>query len=152
MPAQHFTPKLFTFLRELAENNDRDWFQPRKEIFETKLKAPMLELIESINAELMDFAPEHVTDPKKALYRIYRDTRFGDKTPFKTNVGIQFRHEMGRDIHALCYERAAAVSGEKGLVGRVPPAGDRARHRSGREKEWKQRAEEQRKPELSVAD
>ena len=33
--------------------------------------------------------------------RIYRDTRFsGDKTPYKTNVGIQFRHELGRDVHA----------------------------------------------------
>ena len=33
--------------------------------------------------------------------RVYRDTRFGkDKTPYKTNVGIQFRHEFGRDVHA----------------------------------------------------
>ena len=33
--------------------------------------------------------------------RVYRDTRFGkDKTPYKTNVGIQFRHEFGKDVHA----------------------------------------------------
>ena len=37
--------------------------------------------------------------------RIYRDTRFGkDKTPYKTNIGIQFRHVAGRDVHSPgCY-------------------------------------------------
>jgi uncharacterized protein (TIGR02453 family) len=33
--------------------------------------------------------------------RVYRDTRFSkDKTPYKTNIGIQFRHERGKDVHA----------------------------------------------------
>jgi uncharacterized protein (TIGR02453 family) len=95
-----FPAEALTFLRGLARNNDRDWFQPRKEIFETKLKVPMLELIEAINAELMDFAPEHVTDPKKALYRIYRDTRFSsDKTPYKTHLAAIFPRS-GREKHA----------------------------------------------------
>ena len=36
-----------------------------------------------------------------SLMRVYRDTRFSkDKTPYKTNAGIQFRHELGRDVHA----------------------------------------------------
>ena len=36
-----------------------------------------------------------------SLMRVYRDTRFGkDKTPYKTNIGIQFRHELGKDVHA----------------------------------------------------
>lgn len=36
--------------------------------------------------------------------RVYRDTRFSkDKTPYKTNIGIQFRHELGKDIHAPGY-------------------------------------------------
>jgi len=86
-----FPPEALTFLRNLAKNNNREWFQPRKEIFETKLKAPMIELIEAINSELMDFAPEHVTDPKKSFYRIYRDTRFSaDKTPYKTHIAAIF--------------------------------------------------------------
>ena len=45
--------------------------------------------------------------PKKvggSLMRVYRDTRFGkDKTPYKTNIGIQFRHEVGKDVHAPGY-------------------------------------------------
>jgi uncharacterized protein (TIGR02453 family) len=86
-----FPAEALIFLRNLARNNNRDWFQPRKEVFETKLKAPMIDLIEAINAELMDFAPEHVTDPKKSFYRIYRDTRFSaDKTPYKTHIAAIF--------------------------------------------------------------
>jgi uncharacterized protein (TIGR02453 family) len=86
-----FSPEALTFLRSLKRNNRREWFQPRKEIFETKLKAPMIQLVEAINAELLDFAPDHITDPKKAVYRIYRDTRFSaDKTPYKTHVAAIF--------------------------------------------------------------
>jgi uncharacterized protein (TIGR02453 family) len=86
-----FPSETLTFLRGLARNNDREWFQPRKEVYEAKVKAPMLALIEAVNAELMDFAPEHVTDAKKAFYRIYRDTRFSsDKTPYKTHIAAIF--------------------------------------------------------------
>lgn len=95
-----FPPEALTFLRGLARNNDRDWFNARKEVFETKLKAPMLATVEAINAELMDFAPEHVTDPKRALYRIYRDTRFSnDKTPYKTHIAAIFPRK-GLEKHA----------------------------------------------------
>ena len=86
-----FPPETLKFLRALARNNRREWFQPRKETFETKVKAPMTELVEGINAELLAFAPDHITDPKKAIYRIYRDTRFSaDKTPYKTHFAAIF--------------------------------------------------------------
>lgn len=95
-----FPSEAVTFLRGLARNNDREWFNPRKETFETKLKAPMIALIEAVNADLMDFAPEHVTDPKKAFYRIYRDTRFSaDKTPYKTHIAAIFPRK-GLEKHA----------------------------------------------------
>ena len=86
-----FPPEALQFLRNLARNNRREWFQPRKEIFETKIKAPMMDLVEAINAELLRFAPAHINDPKKAIYRIYRDTRFSpDKTPYKTHIAAIF--------------------------------------------------------------
>ena len=86
-----FPPEALQFLRNLARNNRREWFHPRKEIFETKIKAPMVELVEAINAELVRFAPAHINDPKKAIYRIYRDTRFSpDKTPYKTHLAAIF--------------------------------------------------------------
>jgi uncharacterized protein (TIGR02453 family) len=100
-----FPPEAITFLKNLAKNNTRDWFQPRKETFDTKLKEPMLAFVESINAELLKFAPEHITEPKKAVYRIYRDTRFSkDKTPYKTHLGAIFpRRGLHRDAGAGFY-------------------------------------------------
>jgi uncharacterized protein (TIGR02453 family) len=95
-----FPPEALTFLRGLKRNNRREWFQPRKEIFDAKLKAPMVQLVEAINAELLSFAPDHITDPKKAVYRIYRDTRFSaDKTPYKTHLAAIFPHH-GLEKHS----------------------------------------------------
>ncbi len=86
-----FPPEALTFFRGLAKNNDRDWFQPRKEVFETRVKEPMLALVEAINAEFAKFAPEYITEPKKAVYRIYRDLRFSaDKSPYKTHIAAAF--------------------------------------------------------------
>jgi uncharacterized protein (TIGR02453 family) len=100
-----FPPEALKFLRGLERNNRREWFQPRKEIFETKLKAPMMDLVEAINAELPGFAPEHINDPKKAVYRIYRDTRFSkDKTPYKTHLAAIFpRRGIGKHSSAGFY-------------------------------------------------
>jgi uncharacterized protein (TIGR02453 family) len=100
-----FPPEAITFLKGLEKHNTRDWFQPRKEIFESKLKAPMLEFVEQINGELLKFAPEHITEPKKAVYRIYRDTRFSkDKTPYKTHLAAIFpRRGLGKDAAAGYY-------------------------------------------------
>ena len=87
-----FPPEARKFLRSLKRNNRREWFQPRKEQFETQVKAPMLALIAELNRGLMKFAPELVTDPKKSVFRIYRDTRFSaDKTPYKTHIAASFR-------------------------------------------------------------
>jgi uncharacterized protein (TIGR02453 family) len=85
-----------TFFRSLAKNNNRDWFQPRKEIFEAQVKEPMLELAGAINAEFAKFAPEYICDPKKAVYRIYRDIRFSaDKSPYKTHLAADFPRRDG---------------------------------------------------------
>jgi uncharacterized protein (TIGR02453 family) len=106
-----FPPEALTFLRNLKKNNNRDWFQPRKETFETKLKTPMMELVEGINAELLKFAPHHITDARKAIYRIYRDTRFSaDKTPYKTHIAAVFpKHGADRHSSAGFYFHVAAT-------------------------------------------
>jgi uncharacterized protein (TIGR02453 family) len=83
----HFTPAALTFLRSLARHNDRAWFTPRKPTYERELRLPMLALIEEVNHALASFAPEHVRPPHKALFRLYRDTRFShDKRPYKTHI------------------------------------------------------------------
>ena len=86
-----FPPEALEFFRGLARHNNRDWFQPRKATFEEKVKQPMRELVEALNGAMKSFAPEYVTDPAKAVYRIYRDTRFSkDKTPYKDHIAASF--------------------------------------------------------------
>jgi uncharacterized protein (TIGR02453 family) len=81
------------FFRGLARNNKREWFLPRKPVFEQKVKQPMYELVEAVNAEMRRFAPDYMTDPAKAVYRFYRDTRFSkDKSPYKDHIAASFRH------------------------------------------------------------
>jgi uncharacterized protein (TIGR02453 family) len=88
-----FPDETLKFFRSLERNNRREWFQPRKDLFEEKVRTPMLQLVEVINLGMARFAPEHVTDPSKAVYRIYRDTRFSpDKTPYKTHIAASFWH------------------------------------------------------------
>jgi uncharacterized protein (TIGR02453 family) len=87
-----FSPDVIEFFRGLDRNNKRDWFQPRKEIYEAKVKEPMREMVGALNGVMASFAPGHVTDPDKAIYRIYRDTRFSkDKTPYKTHIAAHFK-------------------------------------------------------------
>lgn len=88
-----FSPKMLTFFRQLASHNDREWFNAHRKTFDEHVQAPMLALLEWLNTRFARFAPDHVTEPKRALYRIYRDTRFAkDKTPFKLHMGAMFGH------------------------------------------------------------
>ena len=82
------------FLENLKTHNDRDWFQARKSVYEESVKAPLTELVLALGEDFEQFAPAYLTDPKKAIYRIYRDTRFSkDKTPYKTHVAASFNHK-----------------------------------------------------------
>lgn len=86
-----FSPQALKFLRSLKRNNRREWFQPRKAQYESLIKLPMLELVGCLNEEFARFAPNYITPPQKATYRIYRDTRFSkDKTPYKTHISAIF--------------------------------------------------------------
>ena len=86
-----FSRDALSFLRALKRNNRREWFQPRKEKYEALIKLPMMELIGALNTEFARFAPDYITLPEKAMYRIYRDTRFShDKTPYKTHISAIF--------------------------------------------------------------
>jgi uncharacterized protein (TIGR02453 family) len=93
-----FPEEMVKFFRSLKRNNRREWFQPRKHLFDQHVKTPMLELAGAINGELAKFAPDYVTEPKNAVFRIYRDTRFSaDKTPYKTHIAASFsRRNSGR--------------------------------------------------------
>ena len=105
-----FGPDALKFLRALKRNNRREWFQPRKDQYDSVVRAPMEAVVERLAIDMRAFAPEVVVDPKKAIFRIYRDTRFSDdKTPYKTNIAASFgwrglpRHEgAGLFLVELC--------------------------------------------------
>jgi uncharacterized protein (TIGR02453 family) len=87
-----FPREALEFFRGLERHNNRDWFQARKAIYDEKVKAPMRDFVERLNGALRTFAPEFISDPDKAIYRIYRDTRFSaDKTPYKLHIAASFQ-------------------------------------------------------------
>ena len=99
-----FRPETLRFLEEIAANNERTWFQANKHRYEADVLAPALDYIETMGPRIERISGHFVAIPRRvggSLMRIYRDTRFShDKTPYKTNIGIQFRHERGKDVHA----------------------------------------------------
>ncbi len=99
-----FDASLFQFLEELTDNNNRPWFQANKARYESEVREPSLAFIRAFEPRLKKISPYFVASDRRvggSLMRVYRDTRFAkDKTPYKTNVGIQFRHEFGKDVHA----------------------------------------------------
>ena len=102
-----FGPELFSFLEDLRANNNREWFAANKHRYEEQLLEPALDFIEAFAPRLEKISPHFRADPRPSggsLFRIYRDTRFSkDKTPYKTNLGIHFRHERAKDAHAPGY-------------------------------------------------
>ncbi len=105
--AGYFTNSTFSFLRDLAANNNRPWFQENKGRYEKHVKGAATEFITDFQPHLRKVSKHFVSDPSPvggSLFRIYRDTRFSkDKTPYKTAVGIRFTHELGKDVHAPGY-------------------------------------------------
>lgn len=104
MMEQFFTPDLFKFLSDLAKHNKREWFQANKARYDTHVREASLRFIAHFAVVLPRIAPGYVAD-HRSLFRIYRDTRFShDKTPYKTHIGMQFRHRSGcKDVHAPCF-------------------------------------------------
>jgi uncharacterized protein (TIGR02453 family) len=119
-----FPTEALTFFKGLARNNNRDWFLPRKEIFESSVKAPMIALVETLNAGFAKCAPDYINDPKKAVYRIYRDVRFStDKSPYKTHLAAAFPRRGGdRQSSAGFYFHVSAKGvGVAGGLWEPPP-------------------------------
>lgn len=106
MPAS-FEKQTIAFLEELAANNNREWFKENKARYEEQVLDIALRFIQSMQAPLGKIAPHFTAIPQRmggSLMRVYRDTRFSkNKLPYKTNIGIQFRHEQAKDVHSPGY-------------------------------------------------
>lgn len=88
------------FLKALSANNDRDWFNARKDEY-LQAKAKVESFTAWLVAGMLKFDKElALVDPRKCMYRIYRDIRFSnDKRPYKDFMGI-FISKEGR--HGAC--------------------------------------------------
>ena len=75
-PFAGFTPEAIQFLTDLAQNNDRAWFQPRKADYERLLKEPLEALCVALADRLAARNIPLDADPKRSPFRIYRDVRF----------------------------------------------------------------------------
>ena len=115
MPTRYFTPATYRFLKDLEANNNRPWFHEHKDRYDHDIKEPALQFILDMAPRLAKISPNFEANARAvggSLFRIQRDTRFGkDKTPYKTNTGIQFRHAMGKDAHAPGYYMHLEPSG-----------------------------------------
>ena len=90
-PFAGFHPDAIDFLVELAQNNERSWFQPRKDEYERLLRRPMQALVATLADRLEARGVSLRADPERSVFRIHRDTRFArDKTPYKTNLAARF--------------------------------------------------------------
>jgi len=102
-----FKPETLKFLRDLKKNNNRDWFNENKSRYEEQVLDVALNFIQSMHDPLKKMAPHFTAVPKRmggSLMRVYRDTRFSkNKLPYKTNIGIQFRHEQAKNAHSPGY-------------------------------------------------
>lgn len=105
MPEFAGLPKdFFAFFKELKANNTKTWFEENKNRFRASVQIPLSDFITAMAPRLAKISRNFNADPRPhggSMFRIYRDTRFSkDKTPYKENAGVHFRHALGKDAHA----------------------------------------------------
>lgn len=99
-----FAPEAFAFFDELYFTQERAWFQEHKPIYDKAVKAPMLDLLADLSAELARRKVPLQADPKRAIFRIHRDVRFArDKRPYKTHIGAVLTRDGSKQSPGLLY-------------------------------------------------
>ena len=96
------------FLRDLREHNDREWFKPRKATYEDEVREPMRMLVADLSRRLPARGLPLTGDPKKSVFRIYRDTRFSkNKVPYKTHASAALGRGGDRKAPGALYVQVA---------------------------------------------
>src|SRR5882672_10255151 len=103
-----FRPAAFEFFAGLRNNNDPDWFKPRKAIYEREVLAPFRALIGAVGAALEEAGIPLIGDPQRGVFRIYRDVRFSpDKRLYKTHAGAVLTRSGSKRDPGLLYLHVA---------------------------------------------
>lgn len=103
-PFPGFSEEGLAFLRDLRANNNRDWFEARRSIYEDDVRLPLKFLIADVARRFRDHPLPLTGQPNASRFRIYRDLRFtDDNRPYKTNVGAVFDRSGTKDAPGLVY-------------------------------------------------
>jgi uncharacterized protein (TIGR02453 family) len=103
-----FRPAAFEFFAGLRANNEPGWFKPRKSVYETEILVPLRELVAAVGAALAQEGLPLIGDPRRGVFRIYRDIRFSaDKRPYKTHAGAVLTRSGGRRDPGVLYIHVA---------------------------------------------
>ena len=114
-----FTKRSLGFFRGLARHNEKPWFEAHRDVYEAEVRQPMRELTEDLDTRFAQFAPEIGGDPKRSMFRIYRDIRFSkDKSPYKTHAACWFHH-----LNAARSVGSEAEAGSAGYYFHLEPGG-----------------------------
>lgn len=100
----HFPAAGLQFLRDLAKNNDRDWFKPRKELYESSVLEPLRALLAALTASFEAAKVPLRADPAKSVFRVHRDVRFSaDKSPYKTQASAILSPAADKSTSGVVY-------------------------------------------------
>jgi len=99
-----FPDAAFAFLRDLAAEQNRPWFEEHKPVYENDVRWPMIALIADLTTAFTRRGLPLQGEPKRSVFRIHRDVRFSrDKSPYKTNIGAVLTRDGGKDSPGLLY-------------------------------------------------
>jgi uncharacterized protein (TIGR02453 family) len=117
-PFRGFRKDALSYLRALKKNNRREWFEAHRDTYVREIVEPMKAVIDDLDVRFATVAPEFVGDPRRSLFRIYRDVRFSkDKTPYKTHAALWIYHRApGRGV-------GKEIDGGAGFYLHVEPGG-----------------------------
>lgn len=105
-----FSPDTLEFLRALAANNRKEWFEAHRDEYRQCLQEPLQSLASALAGPLCVIDHDLMLEPRRAVSRIHRDTRFSrDKSSYKTSMWLTFKRPVKewQDTPAFFFEITA---------------------------------------------
>lgn len=83
----YFSPAFQKFFRDLSRNNNTEWFNANRAIYEKEVKQPFAAFVDEMIKRIRKYEPKMAIKASDAIFRINKDVRFSkDKTPYNTHM------------------------------------------------------------------
>lgn len=103
-----FNPDFLEFFKELAANNNREWFDENRKRYEQEVKQPFRQFVACLIARFSEFNSSFSeVEPHACIFRINRDIRFSkDKSPYKlmSSAVISVGGKKGKELDGVYIE------------------------------------------------